>query len=90
MLSIDSTAPDTGSFVGSLSVKTEGGTFVVAVTGRLADDGTVSFQEQRVTSAPGDADWTLGAGNGSVNSSGRMQGNGKDAHGFAYPWSFQR
>jgi serine/threonine protein kinase len=89
-LIIDPNIPNDGHFTGSLTVKTNSGSYVVSVRGQLEDDGTIQFREESTVRSPPNRQWSLGASTGGIDPTGSMEGHGVDARQTPYDWSFHR
>jgi tRNA A-37 threonylcarbamoyl transferase component Bud32 len=82
---------ESGHFRGTLSVRTPSGNVLLAVSGQLRDDGTLTFTEERVVGSHARYAWDLGENEASIDpTTGTIQGEGRDARGRRYNFSFRR
>jgi hypothetical protein len=94
VLVIDRQNDEDGTFSGMLTVRMASGPVVLAVEGRLRDDGgtaDLTFRETRVLRQPAPRSWDRGTNEGRLTGGGDLlSGSGRDDRGRAYRWRFER
>ena len=78
------------TFQGTMRVRTREASVLLAVEGRVSQDGGVSMHERRILSSTAPHAWDLGSESGRVAGEGKITGVGTDVKGRVGAWSFSR